>query len=151
MTACTRVIGVGNPERGDDGVGRLVIEHMRAAGLADIEILGCDGEAAELIEMMDGAERVFLVDAALSGAELGTIRRIDVTRDPLPAQAERASTHGLGLGEAIALARALGRLPRHCIVYAIEAERFDPGAPPSLDVRRAAVEAARRIRAELAG
>ena len=37
------------------------------------------------------------------------------------------SSHGLGLGEAIGLARALGRMPDRLIVHAVEAADFGYG------------------------
>ena len=60
------------------------------------------------------------------------------------------SSHGFGVAEAIGLARALGTLPPRCIVYAIEAADFTPGAAPSAEVERAAHAVAALILAELA-
>ena len=59
------------------------------------------------------------------------------------------SSHGFGVAEAIALARALGTLPQHCIVYAIEAADFTPGSRPTPEVTAAAGEVTRRILEEL--
>ena len=38
-----------------------------------------------------------------------------------------SSTHAVGIGEAIELARTLDRLPGRLIVYAVEGHRFDAG------------------------
>ena len=46
-----------------------------------------------------------------SGAAPGTTRRLDASRERLPAELFRGSTHALGLAEAVELARALDRLP----------------------------------------
>ena len=62
---------------------------------------------------------------------------------PLPRGALGMSTHGFGLAEALELARALGQLPRRCIVYAIEGASFETGAPLSPEVA-AAVDGGRR-------
>jgi hydrogenase maturation protease len=37
------------------------------------------------------------------------------------------STHAFGVGEAIELARALGRLPRRVLVYGVEGREFAAG------------------------
>ena len=68
---------------------------------------------------------------------------------PLPQGAFGVSTHGFGLHEAIELARALGQLPSHCVVYAIEGASFETGAPQSPLVAGAVVEVASRLSAEI--
>jgi hydrogenase maturation protease len=84
-----------------------------------------------------------------SGAPAGTIRRIVVADEPLPPELRRASTHLLGVGEAVELARALGRLPNDVVVYAIEGERWQAGAELSAAVAAAAAEVAAAIQAEV--
>jgi len=69
-----------------------------------------------------------LVDAVRSGAPPGTSHRADVSLTPLPAALRRAaSTHAVGVAEAIELARTLGRLPAAVVVYGLEGQRFDAG------------------------
>jgi hydrogenase maturation protease len=131
-----RIIGIGNPDRGDDAAGRHVARILRDR-LPGVDVLELDGEAAQLLDHLVNADSVILVDASYSGGEPGTTRRFDVADSPLPAQRPGASTHGLGACEAIELARALGRLPERCLVYTIEGAHFEPGTPLSPAVRRA--------------
>jgi hydrogenase maturation protease len=145
----TVVLGVGNPERGDDAVGRAVARRLRGALPEEVEIAEHDGEATALLALMDGAGAAYLVDACASGAEPGTLRRFDAAAAPLPSGAFGVSTHGFGPAEAIELARALGQLPRRCIVYAIEGGSWETGAPLSPRVAAAAALAADRLRAEI--
>ena len=66
----------------------------------------------------------------------------------MPARLPRpASTHLIGLADALELARALGRLPPRVVVYGIEGHRFGVGDPVSPAVA-AAVD---RVVAELSG
>jgi hydrogenase maturation protease len=144
------VIGVGNPLRGDDGVGRYAVNLLRAAPPPHVEILERDGEATALLDAIDGADMAILIDACVCVAAPGAVRRFDVAREPLPQGEFAGSTHGLGLATAIELARALGRLPPVCVVYAIEGARFRHGAALSPEAEAGAIEAARRIRDEFA-
>lgn len=144
------VIGVGNPDRGDDAAGRAVAKKLMGALPAAVQIAEHDGEATSLLERLDGATRAFLIDACSSGAPPGTLRRFDAAAEPLPQQAFRGSTHAFGVAEAIELARALDRLPPSCILYAIEGASYDSGAPLSFAAEAAVAEAARRIEAEIA-
>lgn len=135
------VIGIGNPDRGDDGVG-----HVVARIIGGVEH---NGEATSLLAMLEGADSVWLIDAAESGAPPGTIHRIDCTTGTaLPRRT--VSSHGFGVAEAIALARALNMLPQHCIVFAIEAAQFEHRAALSPAVEQAAYEVAEWVLAELA-
>jgi hydrogenase maturation protease len=140
------VIGVGNPDRGDDGAGREVARLLQAGGLA-ARIVEADGEASTLLAHLEGATAAYLIDACVSGAPAGAVRRIDLSTQTLPAARFGLSSHGFGLAEALELAKALEQLPPLCVVYAIEAESFEIGASLSDPVARSVrnvVEAVRR-------
>lgn len=139
-----RVVGIGNPDRGDDGVGPAVLAALE--GTPGLELRCCRGEGLDLLDMLDAAPRAVLVDAAAGGVP-GTIRRFDLAAGPLPAQATATSSHGLGLGDTLELARSLGALPRVCLLYTLTGAAFDPGTPLSAGVRAAVPELARRIAA----
>ena len=146
----TAVIGIGNCDRGDDAAGRIVAQLLRGRVPATVRILEHDGEATAVLADLQELREVWVIDAARSGAPPGTIHRIDCSNTNAAVQSGSVSSHGFGVAEAIALARALGTLPPLCIVYAIEAEHFTPGAARSCAVTRAAQEVAERILAELA-
>ena len=121
------VIGVGNLDRGDDGVGRFVARKLRDCASADVTIVEESGEAAALIERFAEADALWIIDAGSTGVPPGTIQRFDVAASPLPKPAVAVSTHGFGLGEAIELARRLGRLPRRAIVYTVRSRAVRSG------------------------
>ena len=77
------------------------------------------------------------------------MHRLDASERPLPADLFRASTHHVGLAEAVELARALGRLPARTVVYGIEGGSFAVGEALTADVAAAAVAAANAIRDEV--
>nr|WP_294509505.1 hydrogenase maturation protease [uncultured Rhodopila sp.] len=142
------VVGVGNPDRGDDGAGRLVARLLHGRLPADVRIEECLGGAAELIDLLREADHAVLADAMVSGAAPGTIRRLDCASGDVMPRSAGASSHGLGVAQAVGLARALACLPSVCVVYAVEAAAFAPGAPMSPRVAAAAAETARRIAGE---
>ena len=154
------VIGIGNPDRGDDAAGRAVARWLHGKLPPAVEIVEHNGEASTLLARLEGAATAYLIDACLidacaSGASTGTIRRFDAGSAPLPRGGFNGgfnvSTHGLGLAEAVELARALGQLPDQCIVYAIEAASFEPGAPLSPPVAAAVAQVGNRLRDEICG
>jgi len=136
-----RILCCGNRHRGDDAAGLLVADRLQELGIA-AEIL--NGEATEIMEAWSGAESVILVDAVVTGARAGTVHAWD-GRDLKASPISSASTHGLGVGEAIELGRTLGRLPGKIQIYGIEATQFAAGTTASPDVEQAAETVAREI------
>ena len=118
------VVAVGNPLRGDDGVGLAVAARLRGRVPAGVTVLECVRDPSALLELWGGARAALVVDAVDSGAEPGALHRYDASVEPLPARVFRASTHSFGLGEWIEVGRALGRLPATVIVYGVEGRDF---------------------------
>jgi hydrogenase maturation protease len=145
------VLGIGNPNRGDDGAGPAVVRRLRGPMFDEAELIEEHGEAAALLARLEGRAAAFLIDACASGAPAGSVHRFDAAAAPLPQHAFTLSTHGLGLAEAIELARALRQLPQRCIVYAIEGACFEAGAPLTPAVADAVADVAQRLCADVAG
>ena len=137
------VIGVGNRLRHDDAAGVEVVSRARALAAAApregraaaIGFRELEREPISLIEAWEGTRAVVLVDALHGLQPAGEVRRFDATERPFPATLRSsASTHALGVGEAIELARTLGRLPARVVVYGVAGTRFDSGEGFSAEV-----------------
>ena len=132
------VIGIGHPERGDDGAGVAVVRLLGGHVGQNVRLLEMPSNVSRLLDCWDGADAVVVVDAMSSGATPGTVRRFDAAAASLPARAFRpSSTHGFGVAEVIELARTLGRLPRRLLVVGIEGACFDAGCGLSAPVENA--------------
>lgn len=119
------MIGVGNRFRGDDAAGIEVVRRLRERG---VDARESEGEPVGLLDCWEGAGAAVVVDAVRSGAPAGTIHRVDASEQALPAILRGStSTHAVGLGEAIELARTLGQLPPRIVVYGIEGASFAAG------------------------
>ena len=125
------IIGLGNPDRGDDAAGLLVARGLMEHG---IDAIQHRGGTLDLIEIWQSADCALIVDAVLSGADLahstsGTHGLLNCGMTYFG-----SSTHALGLADAIELARALDRLPKNLTIYGIEAAHFVVGTPPPSQV-----------------
>lgn len=124
MSAAVAVFG--SRFRGDDAVGPLVGDRLRALG---IEVLDCRDEPTRLLDRLGGLDLVVVVDAVCSGAAPGAIHRVAAVDGSLPRNVQLASTHALAVTDALELASVLGRAPRRVEVVGIEGEAFGLGDP----------------------
>jgi hydrogenase maturation protease len=144
-----RVIGLGNPRRGDDAVGVTVAQRLESNEAIDVEILTWDADPTRLLDRWDTTDRVILIDASSPQGHPGRLRRFDARVAALPYEAFPVSSHAVGLAAAIELGRALQRLPRVLIVYAIEGADFSLDGKLTPPVAHAVEPTADRILGEL--
>lgn len=130
------VIGVGHAERQDDGVGPHVAQSLGRLGRRAVAHAG-DGTG--LLDLWEKESACIVVDAVSGPGEPG---EVFLFRDPSDAGfAQTAfvhSTHRLGVPEAIALGRRLGRLPARLMVIGITGQAFGFGNALSPPVAAAA-------------
>ncbi len=140
---------LGNPDRGDDGVGAIVAERLAGRLPRDVVVLARSGDMLSLIEDWARADVLICVDAAAPMGAPGRIHRVDLATYSLPRDLSFTSSHAFGVAEAIELARALHLAPRDIVVYAVEGCTFDGGAEMTPQVAAAAAKAAELVAAEV--
>ncbi len=146
------VVGAGNPFRRDDGVGAAVVDALVRDVPDGVRLTERDGEPTGLLDAWDGARLAIVVDAVAPDGAPGKLHRFEV-RDgagSVPDRAHRASSHALGIGDAVALGRALDRLPARLVVLGVEAADLGEGPGLSPPVAEAVGPAVREVLAEIA-
>ena len=94
-------VGIGQPAAGDDGVGLLVARALAVRGHETRE----SADASILLTLLEDERRVVVVDAVVDGGVAGSVLQLDLgalASGPAP-----LSSHGLGVAEALELARTL--------------------------------------------
>jgi hydrogenase maturation protease len=135
MSGRGRVIGLGQAAAGDDQVGLAVIAHLRGQDAAQgVELLEAP-EPSALLPLLETAQPVVLVDAVLA-APAGEVLMLE------PEALEQRglstmSTHGLGVAQAVALARLLSPAAVSPSIHLIgvsisRPERFRQGLSPEV-------------------
>lgn len=152
----TLILALGNPLRGDDGVGGAVLEHLRSADLPH-EVTLVDGGTAglEIVLLLQNCEHAVIIDAA------------DMDRNPgewawfTPSQVcqsardmhLRGTLHYAGLAEALTLGAALDLLPPRIDIIGIQPAAIDwqsgLSAPVSEAVPQVAGEVLRLLNASM--
>ena len=96
LTGRTAFLGIGNADRGDDGLGVRLAEALRKAGVENVLIAGTTPEN-DVTALRNGQyETVIFLDAVLSGAEPGSVMLLDAAR--VKSAFPQVSTHKYSLG-----------------------------------------------------
>lgn len=121
----TLILGLGNPFRGDDGVGTAVVAVlMNKDQPPNVVVLDGGTPGLETVLIWQGYQRVIIVDAADMGMQPGSWRRFLAEEAVLPLGngAMQGTLHAAGLAEALALAEALDILPPELVFYGVQPE-----------------------------
>jgi hydrogenase maturation protease len=122
------VFGWGNLSRGDDALGPLFVEQLRAAAARVTEVEFLDDYQLQIEHALDlvGRKQVLFVDASLTCTAPFEVTPIS------PAQDASFTTHTLSPQALMQVFRDVqGEAPPPCTLLAIRGERFALGEPPS--------------------
>lgn len=119
------LIGLGNQFRGDDAIGPIVADHLKLRFADEMEMFICNGNTIEIIDLWNGRDSVFVIDALYSGQKpYGFVHRLFPLIEEIPSLSCSSSTHVVDIIQAIELAKALSSVPKHLVFYGIEAYHF---------------------------
>lgn len=136
MTAPLLVFGWGNASRGDDALGPLFVERLRALALPGVECLDDYQLQPEHALDLAGRTRVLFVDASLACAAPFEVSALQPGRDA------SFSSHAMSPAALLqAYVDVHGSAPPPATLLAIRGERFGLGEPMS-EAAQAHLEAA---------
>jgi len=148
MQAKTLVLGLGNVLMGDEGIGVYVVRAIEAHTLPPgVECLDGGTGGFTLLEPLEQAGRILIIDAANDGNPVGTISRTTprFTRDYPPT----ITAHDIGMKDLLDMFYIQGGT-HEIILYAIT---IDPKQPIRMSLspegEKYAAEAVEKILAEL--
>lgn len=136
----TVVMGAGNLLMSDDGVGVHVVQVLRTRKElpGDVKLLDAGTAALDVLPLLEGVERLIIIDAVRGGGSPGTVYRFspnDVSEEP----SRKLSLHQMSLIQALRTTEMLGsRLPE-VVILGVEPRVISPGIGLSSEVQ-AAVE-----------
>lgn len=132
MTRATLIVGLGS-DHGDDQAGWRAAE--RLARIPGAPVVRLARSPCDLLDWLDGVERLVVCDACQPNGVPGAVHRWDWPTDEL-SRLHSASSHDLGLAQVLSLASCLGRLPPRVVVWGIEIEHCGRHAPLSPSVQK---------------
>ncbi len=139
------ILGLGNPFRGDDAAGWGVIDVLEQKSPKGVQLCKVRGDAAQILDFFTQYSTIYVIDACQMNAPSGFWKRIDAHKSSIPSDTPQTSTHGMGISQAIDLAKVLGILPSKLIIYAINGDHYNLSTTPSLSVGQAIDKVAQHI------
>jgi len=143
-----RIIGIGNPLRGDDGAGHLLIDLLKKhlPGNSPGVILEKYGDnLLDMVSTFEKDQTIVLVDAAVSGKSPGKIDSYKLADNNLKTENIRFSTHSYNPLQIFNLARNLDCLPDNFYLYLVEGASFKHENALSAEVEKSVYELARKF------
>jgi len=111
------ILGIGNILMGDEGIGVHVVRHLQNMPLPEgVACLDGGTGSFNLLEPMQRAQKVILIDATIDGLPAGTVRRLHprFAKD----YPRTLSAHDIGLKDLLDAFYLLGN-PPEVILYAV--------------------------------
>jgi hydrogenase maturation protease len=139
----TLIIGIGNSLMTDDGAGIHVIEALQRCDLPDnIELMDGGTLGFTLLESVENADRLIVVDAANLGAAPGAVQLFEnEAMDAYLSSCRRSSVHEVNLMDVMSAAKFRGTMPRDYAMVGIQPAEVDWGSEPTQAVARGVQEA----------
>lgn len=121
MQTGTLILGLGNPLRGDDGIGPSVVEELADRDLPE-EVTLIDGGTGglDLLRLLERWRRVVIIDAADVGRGPGEYVRFTPDEVRLVGVSASLSLHHAGLSEVLTLADALGLHLPEMVIFGVQ-------------------------------
>ena len=122
------ILGVGNILLRDEGVGIHVIHALRDSLLppgAKVEIID-GGTSPNVLYLLDGADRLIVIDAVVGGSEPGTIYRFQAN-DIAVEDKRILSIHQMGLLESLEMMEHMESKPKDTVIIGVEPKEMGWG------------------------
>ena len=146
-TAGVLILGIGNVLMGDEGVGVRVVERLQEATLPEgVECLDGGTGSFVLLEPMQKARKIILIDATVDGAPAGTVSRLQPRYSK--EYPRTLTAHDIGLKDLLDAFYLLGQQP-DVTLFAVSIDPLqDLSVDLSPEVNAIVPEVARAILAE---
>jgi hydrogenase maturation protease len=144
------ILGIGNILLSDESVGVRALEALNATYRFPPQVSLVDGGTSgmELLEDIEGADLLIVLDAIRANREPGTLIRL--ANQEVPAFFRtKLSPHQIGLSDVLANLEFLGRSPREVIVLGVEPLSLETSLDLSEPVAARLPELVNRTIAEL--
>ncbi|MFW6139227.1 MAG: hydrogenase maturation protease [Spirochaetota bacterium] len=114
------VVGTGNILLGDEGAGVVAARRLQQVVCSEeVEVVDAGVAFMDVAPLLNGFDRVIVVDAVRGGGEPGKVYRFTL-EDIANNETAAISLHDIGIFQAFSMEKLQGRGPREVVFYGIE-------------------------------
>ena len=135
MTNSSRVavVGLGNLLLKDEGIGVHVIRALEELDLPENTVIIDGGTSPDILDYLEPADKLIIIDAANAGSIPGTIYRFHPDNLILES-GQMISLHELSLVSSLKMARVLKKEPPEVIIIGVQPGEIDWGTELSAEL-----------------
>jgi len=148
----TVVLGLGNPLMSDEGIGGFIVNKLQqtfSQQLPDVDFIDAGTGGMSLLYLIEGRDKVVIVDCAFMKTTPGTIERFTPEKVDSVKNLTHYSLHEADVLKVIDISKQLGQCPEHIVLYGIEPETTELGDQLSEGVGRRIEEYVELVSKEL--
>lgn len=123
-----RILGCGNPLVGDDGIGIHVIERLKGMHSDlpdDVELIDAGVCGLDMLNMMEGADNIIIVDAVKGAGNAGSIHRFELDDIRGATSTSIVSIHETCLADVLCIAEHVQKMPEKLVIFGIEINKSE--------------------------
>jgi len=144
------ILGMGNILLKDEGIGVHAAHALQEMSLDEgIEVID-GGTSPDIIPLIEGADKLIVIDAALGGEEPGTIYCFspeDITTE----SGGLVSAHQMSFMANLSTMKGLGIEPKEVVIIGVEPKEMGWGLEPSPELQERIPEIAKAVLQEVKG
>jgi hydrogenase maturation protease len=134
MKPKTIIIGVGNPFRGDDGIGSAIIKILRTENSQNFVLVDGGTDGLALLDQLAEYEKAIIIDAVQMLEIPGIVKSFTPAEAKIKIKSDVLSTHGFGLAEMLKLADELN-IKTKITIIGIQPKNIDFGEGLSDEIK----------------
>lgn len=128
------ILGLGNPLFQDEGLGVHVIHQLMHEEMNNrIELIDGGTDGLGLLEIVERADYLIIVDAIDGNLTAGTVKKLDASQIPLIIT-KKLSPHQFSFQEVLALAHLRNKVPQKMILIGVQPKSLDWGTELTREV-----------------
>lgn len=123
-----RILGCGNPLVGDDGIGVHIankLMEMRSELPDNVEVIDAGVGGLELLNFMENAEQIIIVDAVKGAGDVGSVHRFEIEDIKNAISGDALSIHDTSIADVLCIAQHVQEMPKSVKIFAIEIEEAE--------------------------
>ncbi len=123
-----RILGCGSPLVGDDGIGVHVankLMEMRSELPDNIEVIDAGVCGLELLNFMENAKHIIIVDAVKGAGNVGSVHRFEIEDIKDTTSTNAISIHDTNIADVLCIAQYVQEMPEKVTIFAVEVEEIE--------------------------